>query len=67
VSPVRVRVDFGLCQGHGTCVEEAPAVFGLDEKKHLVVILQEEPPESERENVKRAVKYCPTLAIKLED
>ena len=63
---MRVRVDFDLCQGHGACREEAPAVFDVDDEQHRVVILQESPPESERENVKRAVKYCPTLALKLE-
>ena len=63
---MRVRADFDLCQGHGTCREEAPAVFDVDERGHRVVVLQESPPESERENVKRAVKYCPTLALKLE-
>ena len=64
---MRVRVDFDLCQGHGACREEAPAVFEVDEREHRVVVLQESPPESEREAVKRAVKYCPTLALKLED
>jgi ferredoxin len=64
---MRVRVDFDLCQGHGACKSEAPAVFGVDEREHLVIVLQEEPPEAERENVKRAVKYCPTFALKLED
>lgn len=63
---MRVRVDFDLCQGHGACKSEAPAVFDVDERLHHVVVLAEEPPESERENVKRAVKYCPTRALKLE-
>ena len=64
---MRVRVDFDLCQGHGTCKNEAPNVFDVDEREHRVVVLAEEPPESERENVKRAVKYCPTFALKVED
>jgi ferredoxin len=64
---MRVRVDLDLCQGHGTCKEEAPAVFDVDEKKHQVVVLQPEPPETQREAVKRAVRYCPTLALKLEE
>jgi len=63
---MRVRVDWDLCQGHGACKEEAPAVFDVDEREHRVVVLQEEPAESEREPVKRAVRYCPTLALKLE-
>ena len=64
---MRVRVDFDLCQGHGACKNEAPRVFDVDEREHRVVVLAEEPSESEREAVKRAVKYCPTFALKLED
>jgi ferredoxin len=63
---VRVRVDFDLCQGHGACKEEAPEVFDVDEKQHRVIVLREEPSEAQREAVARAVKYCPTFALKLE-
>ena len=64
---MRVRVDFDLCQGHGACKGEAPGVFDVDERLHRVIVLQREPPESERVAVKCAVKYCPTFALKLED
>ena len=62
---MRVKVDRDLCQGHGTCCNEAPEVFELDARGELRVI-QEEPPEALREQVKRAVKYCPTHALGLE-
>jgi ferredoxin len=64
---VRIRVDFDLCQGHGVCKEEAPAVFDVDAGENRVVVLQEEPPESERAAVKLAVQYCPTRALRIED
>jgi ferredoxin len=64
---VRIRVDFDLCQGHGVCKEEAPAVFDVDPKENRVVVLLEEPPESERAAVKLRVQYCPTRALRLED
>jgi len=63
---VRIRVDKDLCQGHGACVEEAPAVFALDSEKRLVV-LNEHPDESLRAAVRAAVKYCPTRALRLEE
>ena len=64
---MRIRVDFDLCQGHGTCKEEAPNVFDLDEREDRVIGRIEEPPEPEHEATRRAVKYCPTHALILEE
>jgi ferredoxin len=64
---MRIRVDWGLCQGHGACAADAPEVFGVDEKKQVVIVLQEHPPESLRERVALAVRFCPTRALSLED
>jgi ferredoxin len=64
---VRIRVDFDLCQGHGVCQQEAPAVFAVDEERNLVVVLDPEPPESQRAAVQQAVRYCPTRALRLEE
>jgi ferredoxin len=62
---VKIRVDMDLCQGHGACVSEAPAVFALDRDGRLV-LLTETPDESQRAAVQAAVKYCPTRALRLE-
>ena len=64
---MRIVVDFDLCQGHGVCKEEAPAVFDVDPKENRVVVLVAEPPESERAAVKAAVQYCPTRALRIEE
>ena len=64
--PMRIKVDFDLCQGHANCMGEAPEVFQVDDKGYLT-ILQEEPPGELREQVELAVKYCPTSAISLEE
>ena len=64
---MRVKVDLDLCQGHGTCAEEAPEVFDLDAAEGKVILLQAEPAEALRDAVKTAVKYCPTRALTLED
>ena len=63
---MRVVVDFDLCRGHGECEGEAPEVFALDDVGKLTV-LQEQPPESLRAQVERAVQYCPTMAIRIDD
>jgi len=63
---VRVRVDTDLCQGHAVCKEEAPAVFDVDRATNKVVVLAERPDEPLAAAVKRAVKYCPTRALRLE-
>ena len=62
---MRIEVDFALCQGHGVCKEEAPAVFDVDEREGRVIVLVAEPPESQRAAVALAVKYCPTRALRI--
>jgi ferredoxin len=63
---MKIVVDFDLCRGHGECEGEAPEVFQVDDQGYLTV-LQENPPEELREKVERAVKYCPTMALKIEE
>jgi ferredoxin len=59
---VRVTADLDLCQGHAMCVLEAPEVFAADDQ---VQILQPQPPEDQRANVRNAIAYCPTTALTL--
>jgi ferredoxin len=62
-----VRADTDLCQGHQLCQGEAPTVFGFDEAADTVVLLDEHPDESLRDAVRTAVKYCPAMALSLEE
>jgi ferredoxin len=64
---MKVHADTDLCQGHQMCQAEAPTVFGFDEAADKVVLLDEHPEESLREAVRTAVKYCPAMALTLED
>ncbi|MGO4258252.1 ferredoxin [Marmoricola sp. RAF53] len=64
---MKVAADLDLCQGHQMCQFEAPDVFGLDEAEDKVVLLDATPPEELREQVVRAVKYCPAMALSMED
>ena len=49
------------------CQTEAPDVFGFDEAADRVVVLMERPDESLRDQVKAAVRYCPAMALSLEE
>ncbi len=63
---LKITVDADLCQGHGVCESEAPAVFRVGEDRQ-VELLDPAPGEDQRTAVKAAVKYCPTHALTLED
>lgn len=62
---MKIVIDWDLCQGHANCTGDAPEVFFVDDDGKLHVKL-EEPPESMREAVENAVRYCPTSAISVE-
>ncbi len=58
----RIEVDRDLCQGHGVCESEAPAVFEVS-KDAVLTVLQEAPGNGHRAAVEAAVKHCPTHAL----
>ena len=62
----RVVADLGLCQGHQMCTGEAPDVFAFDDATDQVVVTEEHPDESLRQQVESAVKYCPAMALAIE-
>ena len=63
---MRIVVDVDLCQGHGVCENEAPAVFSAP-KGGPVKVLVTDPPEDLRPLVEAAVRYCPTGALRIEE
>jgi ferredoxin len=64
---MRVVADLDLCQGHQMCQGEAPDVFGFDDAADRVVVLAEHPDESLRPQVAAAVRYCPAMALAIEE
>ncbi len=63
---MKVRVDTGLCVGHGRCYVLAPEVFGADDYGHCEVLV--ESPEGALEAQARVgAENCPERAITLED
>ncbi len=61
----QIKIDRELCQGHATCMTEAPELFNVDEAGNLTV-LQERPSLALLTKAQQAEKYCPTKAIKIE-
>jgi ferredoxin len=64
---VRVVADLDLCQGHQLCQGEAPDVFGVDKDADVVLVLDERPDDARRQDVTTAVRYCPAMALSIEE
>jgi ferredoxin len=64
---MRAVADLDLCQAHQMCQAEAPDVYGFDEDADRVVVLEEHPEESLRPQVEAAVRYCPAMALAIEE
>jgi len=64
-SGFEIIIDRELCQGHATCMTEAPELFQVDDEGNLTV-LQAFPPQDLLEKAHLAEKYCPTKAIKIK-
>jgi ferredoxin len=63
--PVKVVVDYDLCESNAICMGIVPEVFEVRDDDNLY-LLQEEPPEALRAKVEEAVRRCPKQAISLE-
>ena len=61
-----IVVDRDLCQGHGVCEGEAPALFEVG-KDMQVVVLDDHPSDDLRAAADLAVTYCPTHALSIVD
>ena len=63
---MHVEVDFDLCQGHAECQAEAPEWFTVGKGPGAKVRAKRgEVPADQLDDVKAAVKYCPTQALRL--
>jgi ferredoxin len=60
---MHVTGDRGVCAGAGQCVLAAPDVFDQDDDDGLVLVLQEQPGEDQREAVEEAAETCPSGAV----
>jgi ferredoxin len=62
----RVEADLDLCQGHAMCELEAPDFFRVP-KHGKVEILDAEPPDDARREIRQAVRACPTQALSIKE
>lgn len=63
---MKIVVDRDKCEGLGMCEAMAHEYFEVDDDE-IMTILDESPPESERDKVNAAVQACPVLALTLQD
>ena len=64
--PVKVVVDYDLCEANAVCMDTCPEVFRVEEDDTLTILI-EEPEESLRGKVEEAVRLCPRQAISLKE
>ena len=63
---MKIVVDRHACEGNARCSDAAPEIFEVRDDDKAYVKL-ENPPASQIEKLKLAVRLCPRQAIKLED
>lgn len=66
---MRIVVDRDRCEGLGMCEAMASDYFEVredDAGEESVHVLDEHPPESDRDHVHAATQACPVLALSLQ-
>ncbi len=63
---MKVVVDYDLCESNAICMAVAPKIFEVRDDDFLYV-LDENPPEDQREALVTAVERCPKQAISIEE
>lgn len=61
----KIIIDEDKCVAAGQCVFVAPDVFDQRDEDGVAFLVDENPPDSERENVLQAIAVCPARAIRL--
>lgn len=62
---MKVLADYDRCEGHGLCVEQAPAVFDLDDDGELVHHFEgADLPDDLVTTAQRAIDSCPVAALR---
>ena len=59
---MHITVDYDLCEGHGQCLMAAPELFDLPDGADQVVVLDPNPPESERDRAVHAFEQMTSSA-----
>jgi ferredoxin len=59
-----LSLDPVACAGHGLCADLLPELVELDEWGYPILLARDVPPELAA-HARRAVRACPTLALRL--
>ena len=62
----KLIVDWGACDGNGTCTLEAPSILEMDDEDNLIV-LKETFGADLLDEARRAVRCCPKQALRLDE
>lgn len=63
MSLAKLRIDSGLCQGHGRCYDLAPGLFGEDEEGYGKPLGDGAVAPEKEQEARRAALNCPENAI----
>ena len=64
---MKVTVDQDKCVSSGQCALNADEVFDQRDDDGVVLLLTDNPPAEQAENVRKAAAACPALAIDIEE
>jgi ferredoxin len=64
---MKVSIDQDKCVASGQCVMAAAEVFDQRDEDGIVVLLNENPPAEQADDVRQAAALCPALAITVDD
>ncbi len=62
--PLKVVVDWDLCESNALCVEACPEVFRVDDDDNLQILI-ESPDASLLDKLREAERVCPRQAIQI--
>lgn len=62
---MKIIADYDRCEGHGLCVDQASAIFDLDDSGDLVHHFEgSDVPADLEASARRAVDACPVAALR---
>jgi ferredoxin len=64
---MKVIIDQDRCVASGQCVMAAAEVFDQRDEDGIVVLLNDNPPAEQADDVRQAAAVCPALAITIEE
>jgi ferredoxin len=64
--PVKVTIDYDLCEANALCTGLVPEVFEVDDEDNTNILVDEVPAHLHGQ-VRRAVLACPKQAISLQE